>query len=241
MDSLVRRTIVAGILVAVGITGVACGTAAGHPANGVRPNTTQASPRPAAAASADTVQPGPRSAARAGYTAADVQFVQHMIGHHAQALTMTSLVQSRTGRDDMRLLAQRIEVSQTDEIAAMRRWLEARHETVPDGDMEHMHHDTASTQPLMPGMLTPPELDRLASAKGGEFDRLFLQYMIRHHEGALTMVAALFATSGAGQEAQLFDFASDVDADQRAEIARMRAMLAAMGATPATPDAPRRP
>jgi len=164
--------------------------------------------------------------ARSGHTAADVRFVQGMIGHHAQALAMTSLVPARTTREDMRLLAQRIEVSQKDEIAAMQRWLRDRGETVPDPDPQHVHHMGGSGQPLMPGMLTPDEMAQLAKATGVDFDRSFLRFMIRHHEGALAMVASLFATPGAGQEAQLFDFASDVDADQRAEIARMRALLA---------------
>ena len=154
------------------------------------------------------------------HTQADVRFMQGMIGHHAQALEMTALLQSRTANDDMRKLAQRIEVSQSDEIKMMQHWLEARGQPVPD---PHAHH--AHGAALMPGMLTPEEMARLANAKGDAFDRLFLQFMIKHHEGALTMVKDLFATPGAGQESEIFAFASDVDADQRMEIDRMDAML----------------
>jgi uncharacterized protein (DUF305 family) len=155
-----------------------------------------------------------------GYNEADVRFMQGMIGHHAQALEMTALLASRTESDDMRKLAQRIELSQSDEIKMMQDWLRQRGQALPDPHAYHMHGAT-----LMPGMLTPEEMDRLAAAKGSAFDRLFLEYMIKHHAGALTMVKELFSTSGAGQEAEVFAFASDVDADQRMEIDRMGAML----------------
>jgi uncharacterized protein (DUF305 family) len=161
-----------------------------------------------------------------GYSPADVSFMQGMIGHHAQALEMTALVPARTARADLRLLAERIRVSQESEIKTMEQWLLARGEQLPclepgheHGGMEHM---------LMPGMATPEQMARMAAATGAEFDRLFLESMIRHHQGALAMVAALFATPGAGQEPQVFGFASDVDADQRAEIARMEALLGAL-------------
>ena len=122
------------------------------------------------------------------FTAADVQFMQGMIGHHAQALEMTALLPERTRRDDMRLLAMRIEVSQADEIQMMQRWLEARGQQVPG---PHAHH--APGAPLMPGMLTAAEMARLADARGDAFDRLFLELMIKHHEGALTMVKELYS------------------------------------------------
>jgi uncharacterized protein (DUF305 family) len=153
-------------------------------------------------------------------TATDVQFMQGMIGHHAQALEMTALLPSRTNREDMRLLARRIELSQADEITMMQRWLRARGQSAPDA---HAHHDHGGA--LMPGMLTPDEMRRLEAAAGKEFDRLFLEFMIRHHDGALTMVNDLFSTAGAGQEPDIFAFASDVDTDQRIEIDRMSAML----------------
>lgn len=166
----------------------------------------------------------------ARYTPADVRFIQGMMAHHAQALVMTALVPARTTREDMRLLAQRIEVSQRDEIALMRHWLEDRHQMVPDSGAHQMDHaaaghDMAMRDERMPGMLTPQQLARLTAATGAEFDRLFLQLMIQHHQGALVMVANLFATPGAGQETAVFTFASEVDADQRAEIRRMQAML----------------
>ena len=146
--------------------------------------------------------------------------MQGMISHHTQALAMTALLPSRTAREDMRLLARRIELSQADEIAAMRRWLEVHGETAPDSQAHH-DHDGA----LMPGMLTPEEMGRLEAATGAQFDRLFLESMIKHHDGALFMVNELFATAGAGEEPDIFAFASDVDADQRSEIDRMSAML----------------
>lgn len=161
-------------------------------------------------------QPGGSSeAALSGHSPADVLFVRGMISHHAQALDMVELVPDRTDNEAVRRLARRIEVSQKDEIAIMERWLEERGGILPEG---HDH------EPLMPGMLTGEELSRLADATGDAFDRLFLELMIRHHEGALVMVADLFA-GGGGQEPQVYRIASEVDAHQRAEIARMREML----------------
>jgi len=154
------------------------------------------------------------------YTDADVRFMQGMIGHHEQAIEMTALLATRTSSEDMKKLALRIEVSQSDEIKMMQRWLEVRGQQVPSPHALHMHGAT-----LMPGMLTPEEMERLAAAKGADFDRLFLEGMIKHHGGALIMVKDLFATPGAGQESDIFAFASDVDADQRMEIERMYAML----------------
>jgi uncharacterized protein (DUF305 family) len=156
-------------------------------------------------------------------TAADVRFMQGMIGHHAQALEMTALVASRSSREDMRLLGQRIALSQADEIAAMRQWLQAWGQALPD---PHAHH--APGAPLMPGMLTDEEMRQLEEARDEGFDRLFLEYMIRHHEGALVMVEQLFSSAGAANEPEVFAFASDVDADQRMEIERMGAMLKEM-------------
>ncbi len=158
---------------------------------------------------------------RVGHTAADARFMQGMISHHAQAVEMTDLVDTRTASDAMRKLAQRIQVSQTDEIKMMERWLSTRGEEVPSA---HAHHAMAGAA-LMPGMLTAEEMSRLSAAKGREFDRLFLEGMIKHHEGALVMVKDLFGTPGAAQESDVFAFASDVDADQRAEIDRMRSLL----------------
>jgi len=153
-------------------------------------------------------------------TAADIKFMQGMIGHHAQAIEMTTLLATRTESDDMRKLAKRIELSQADEIKMMQHWLQVRGQAVPG---EHDHHMHGAT--LMPGMLTPAQMEELAAAKGAAFDKLFLQGMIRHHDGALVMVRDLFATPGAAQESEIFAFASDVDADQRMEIERMGLML----------------
>jgi uncharacterized protein (DUF305 family) len=157
------------------------------------------------------------------HRAADVRFMQGMIGHHAQAVEMVGLVAARTTNEGLRRLALRIEVSQNDEMQMMRDWLTRRGEPLPD---PHAHH-TAHGQ--MPGMLTAEQMSRLSAASGVTFDRLFLAGMIQHHEGALTMVKELFATPGGGQEPDLFDFASDVEADQAMEIARMGAMLKELG------------
>ena len=161
------------------------------------------------------------ASARCQTSPADVAFMQGMIGHHAQALRMTSLVADRTTRQDLRLLAEKIDVSQKDEIASMKRWLTDRKQSGPGGAMDHPVHDSGEhamhMEPgmhmdmpaLMPGMLTEHELAQLAATKGAEFDRQFLTFMIRHHEGALVMVKQLFATNGAGQESEIFRFASD--------------------------------
>ena len=155
------------------------------------------------------------------HTADDVRFMQDMMRHHRQALEMTALVPSRTERGDIRLLAERIGVSQSDEIKRMREWLEARGAEVPAAADAHMHHDGVP----MPGMLTAAEMQRLADARGSAFDRLFLELMIKHHEGALVMANALFDRPGAGQEAEVFGFATDVISDQQMEIARMKRMI----------------
>ena len=153
-------------------------------------------------------------------TAADITFMQGMIHHHAQALDMTELLNERSQDPDMKKLGLRIHVSQTDEIKMMQHWLEARGQDAPG---RHAHHMPGAT--LMPGMLTNDEMTRLAGAKGPDFDRLFLEGMIKHHGGALVMVKELFSTPGAGQQSEIFAFASDVEADQQMEIDRMSAML----------------
>jgi uncharacterized protein (DUF305 family) len=155
------------------------------------------------------------------YVGADIKFMQGMIGHHAQAIDMAALVASRSRSEDMKKLALRIDVSQKDEIKMMGEWLTARSQRVPNGH----EHNMSGAPELMPGMLTPEEMAALAAAHGEAFDRLFLEGMIKHHEGAITMVQDLFATPGAGQDPTIFSYASDVDADQRMEIDRMGAML----------------
>jgi uncharacterized protein (DUF305 family) len=193
---------------------------------GARPGTGGDSSRaPASAPQSDGARPL--------YSPADVRFMQGMIAHHAQALAMVALIPPRTSRQDMHLLGKRIEISQRDEISLMQHWLEDRHQEVPKVDAHHvaLMPGMQMQGALMPGMLTDEQMAQLAKATGPDFDRLFLEGMIRHHEGALVMVSHLFDTNGAGQEAEAFRFASDVDADQRAEIRRMRAMLDAMPAS----------
>jgi uncharacterized protein (DUF305 family) len=164
----------------------------------------------------------------AQYTEADVAFVQGMISHHAQALVMTDLVADRTGRDDLPQLAERMDVSQRDEIALMEQWLEDRGEEVPDASAGHHHGDGD----LMPGMLTADDLASLEAASGRDFDELFLLYMIRHHEGAMMMVAELLSSDDGGQESEVFGLAQHIDSDQKIEIARMKSLLAEIAATP---------
>ncbi len=152
----------------------------------------------------------------------DVEFMQGMIMHHAQAVLMTALIGSRTENKDLRLLGARISHSQSEEIRFMERWLAVRGES-DEMDMSRM--DMSSHQMLMPGMLTKTQMSALKKAKGAEFDKLFLSGMIQHHTGALTMVKELFDTAGAGQDANLFNFTTDIDSGQRAEIRIMQNML----------------
>ena len=157
---------------------------------------------------------------------ADVDFMQGMIMHHAQAVEMTALIPSHTENKDLRLLGARIRSSQADEMKFMQRWLAARGEAVSMA-MPGMPDMDKSGRPmaLMPGMLTAEQMEALRDAKGTEFDELFLKGMIQHHSGALTMVHDLFDTAGAGQTGDIFGFATDVDTGQRAEIRIMESML----------------
>jgi uncharacterized protein (DUF305 family) len=159
------------------------------------------------------------------HSAADVNFMQGMIMHHAQAVEMTALIESHTQNKELRSLGARISSSQSDEMNFMKRWLGARGEpAAPEMPRTHGKH-TPDHHMLMPGMLTAKEMQALKKARGKEFDRLFLKGMIQHHNGALIMVKELFDTAGAGQDAELFNFASDVDSGQRAEIRAMQTML----------------
>jgi len=159
------------------------------------------------------------------FARADVAFMQGMIHHHAQALRMTALVPSRTRSRQIRLLAERMELSQRTEIDQMEAWLRARKQSVPVLGALHEHHHPAGVA-LMPGMLRERELDRLGDATSTPFERLFLRDMIRHHRGALTMVRRLYAQGG-GLEPDADAFARHVEADQAIEIARMQQLLAA--------------
>ncbi|HYH78559.1 MAG TPA: DUF305 domain-containing protein [Longimicrobium sp.] len=175
--------------------------------------------------------PLPASAQGYRWTAADAHFMTTMIGHHAQAIVMSRLAPTRAANPQVRTLAERIINAQQDEIATMQQWLRDRKQPVPEvshggtvsmaaGAMQHHEH--------MPGMLTEAQLAQLAQARGAEFDRLFLTYMIQHHSGAVSMVEKLFGSWGAGQDEAVFKFASDVNVDQATEIARMQRMLAAV-------------
>jgi uncharacterized protein (DUF305 family) len=156
---------------------------------------------------------------------ADVRFMQGMIHHHGQALDMTDLLSSRTESEEMRLLALRIDISQTAEITMMEGWLRSRDEDAPR--VREAGATPLTDEQLMPGMLTQRQMAQLAAVTGEAFDRLFLELMIVHHEGALSMVERLFATPSAGQEATIFQYVNHVDADQIIEIGRMRTMLQA--------------
>ena len=184
---------------------------------------------------------------------ADVEFMQGMIVHHAQAVEMTALMASHTENQELRSLGSRISRSQSEEIKFMRRWLAVRGEPISRAsssasrssvrtapgtasagpttgdmtgmDMPGMSHLSHRPPGLMPGMLTSEQMEALRKAKDAEFDRLFLTGMIQHHNGALLMVEDLFDTAGAGQDAELFNFATDVDTGQRAEIRIMQGLL----------------
>ncbi len=206
-------------VLACALTSAACAPRAEPPTAGPRaeaPATPRAVDAPAEHGAHQHAS-GVAATAGAGYTEADVRFMQHMIGHHAQALRMTAMAPSHGASENVVRLAQKIDISQRDEMAMMRSWLEERKQPVPG---EHDGHGM-----MMPGMLTDAQLAQLDAARGREFDRLFLGFMTRHHEGALQMVRELFRTPGAGQDPDLFRFVTDVDADQRDEIAVMERLL----------------
>jgi len=233
MSARRRWTLVAALLAAG-----ACRAGAPDPTPAPAPAPEPARPAPTTTGTPASATPAPAPAARpAPDASAAIRFMQRMIGHHAQALTMAALAQQRSERADVKLLAERITVSQRDETATMERWLRAHGAAVPAAGAagaaeagEHAAHHAAGAAPgtaghdAMPGMATQAELEELATSSGRRFDRRFLDLMIRHHEGALAMVAELLATPGGTQDATVFAFATDVDADQRAEIARMRAL-----------------
>ena len=186
----------------------------------------------AAACATTTHQgPSPRVVATAPFTAADVHFMTGMIGHHAQAVLIAGWAPSHAASAAVRALCERIVVGQRDEIVLMQRWLGERHEPVPEMDPAHFTMPGMEAS-MMPGMLTPDQLAQLDSARGPEFDRLFLQFMIQHHQGAITMVNQLFGSQGGGEEEIVYRFASDVYADQTTEIDRMNRMLEAFHRSP---------
>ena len=171
--------------------------------------------------------PGLAAQAQQGPSAADLSFISGMIPHHAQAVKMAAWVPTHGGSPALQRFAERILVAQTDEIAMMRNWLGKQGAPVPAADATHMvmEHDGMSHAMLMPGMLTDQELAQLDAARGNAFDRLFLKFMIRHHQGAITMVNELFASHGAAQDEFVFRFASDVFADQTTEIEFLQLLL----------------
>jgi len=150
---------------------------------------------------------------------ADVEFMHGMIHHHAQAVEMVDLLRTRGASKALQSLGERMTISQSDEIEFMKKWLRDRSKPVM------MAHDASNKMPMMPGMLTPEQMEELGKAKGAAFDRLFLTGMIQHHTGALVMVDDLFAVPGAGQDSTIYDFATDIDNTQRAEIEVMRGLL----------------
>ncbi len=154
--------------------------------------------------------------------------MQHMIIHHSQAVEMTALIELQTRNRNVRSLGERISRSQSDEMKFMKRWLTVRGE--PTAPPAHAMHGSGMSghATLMPGMLTAKQMDALKNAKDAEFDHLFLTGMIQHHNGALVMVKELFETAGAGQDAELFNFATDVESGQRAEIKTMQTILREM-------------
>jgi uncharacterized protein (DUF305 family) len=180
------------------------------------------SPTPAEQSRADGGKPR--------FTEADVRFMSGMIAHHAQAVVMAGWAPSHGASPSVRTLCERIVVAQRDEIAFMQQWLKDRNLPVPEADPKGHRMPGMDHHLLMPGMLTPEQMAQLDQARGAEFDRLFLTFMIQHHEGALAMVDQLMGSPGAAQDDYVFKFAADVSADQSTEIDRMYEMLATIPA-----------
>jgi uncharacterized protein (DUF305 family) len=224
MTSAIRRRAAAALFL---LATAACGGASTQPP--------APAPEPRPALSPDEIEAIYRArtdSARMRFTDADVHFVTGMIGHHAQALVMAGMAPSHGAGPSIRTLAGRIINAQQDEIELMRQWLIDRDQVVPEVHIEGtrlMVHGAGHAM-NMPGMLTDGQLSALDAARGAEFDRLFLTLMIQHHRGAVTMVHDLFRTDGAGQDEAVFKLASDIQADQSTEVARMELMLDALPA-----------
>ena len=196
------------------VAAMGCAASSPSPAAGPEPAAQPSTPAPATQVGIPSLKHSP----------ADVKFMNDMIGHHAQAVRIAAWAPNHGASPAVQRMAERVVVGQNDEIAIMQRWLRARQEPVPEADSTHHMH--AAMQ--MPGMLSPADLEQLDKARGPEFDRLFLTFMIRHHQGALTMVDQLFGSQGAAQDETVFRLASDVYADQSTEIERMQKMIDAL-------------
>jgi len=220
-----NRTPVSAVCAALGLAAAACTTATRSTATSSSPVTVMPTLSPEAEAAA--IAQARADSVRHPYTAADVEFMSHMIHHHAQAIVMARWAPTHGASPAVQRLADRIINAQQDEIGTMQSWLRDRRQPVPEAtpggvmmNMAGMEHEM-----LMPGMLTEAQMKQLDAARGPEFDRLFLTYMIQHHKGAVSMVKDLFDTYGAGQDELVFKFASDVNVDQSTEIARMEKLL----------------
>lgn len=227
---------------AVAVLAISCGLAGiGHAQQ--KTNDEPVIVQPGAPGKATKKLPSNTTAKLPPNSAKNVEFMQGMIMHHGQAVEMTDMIASRSKNPEVIKMGVRISQSQSDEIAFMKRWLTARGQSLEmkmdemgdmkmDGmDMGGMKMDSMSHHHMMPGMLSPEQMEALKNAKGEEFDRLFLAGMIQHHKGALVMVKDLFGAPGAGQDAEIFNFASDVDSGQRAEIDAMQRILDKMPQT----------
>ena len=220
-----NRTPVIAVSTALALTAAACSTATRSTATSSSPVTVTQTLSPEAEAAA--IAQARADSIRKPYTAADVEFMSHMIHHHAQAIVMSRWAPTHGASPAVQRLADRIINAQLDEIGTMQSWLRDRRQPVPEAtpggvmmNMGGMEHEM-----LMPGMLTEAQMKQLNAARGPEFDRLFLTYMIQHHQGAVSMVKELFDTYGAGIDDTVFKFASDVNVDQTTEIARMEKLL----------------
>jgi uncharacterized protein (DUF305 family) len=192
--------------------------------------TMRTAPRPAAPVVAESAA-GVTSRDTAAYrfTAADVHFMSAMIGHHAQAIVMAQMAPTHGASASLQTLAGRVINGQRDEIALMQQWLRERKQPVPEARPGmRMTHGGVEHEMLMPGMLTEAQMKQLDQARGADFDRMFLSFMIQHHQGAVTMVKELFSSQGAALDDTVFKIASDINVDQTTEIARMQKMLVAL-------------
>lgn len=228
MRAFRTRWIVAAVLAP--LAAAACAPGAAAPASA-----------PAPADDFEAIYRARTDSARMRFTEADVQFMHGMIGHHAQAVEISRMAPTHGASPQVRTLAARIINTQMDEIALMQQWLRDRGQPVPElheMDGRVMVHGATHAHAAgheMPGMLTREQIDALDAARGGAFDRLFLERMIDHHRGAVVMVRTLFATDGAGQDEDAFRLASDVQVDQVTEVARMELMLSRLPPAGPTP------